>query len=110
MNYLKKNPQIKRQHIYLAPDSLDRLNQLSKKTGQSKSALVRSLLMGATLREMPPADYHRMTIALHAIGNNINQLARAVNAGEQMDKELYIDYAAELNRAIAEIKLAVMNR
>ncbi len=99
-----------RHHIYLDAETSKKLEFLSQKTGQSKSAIVRSLLNQKALREMPPADYFKMTAELHSIGTNINQLARIANSSGNIDKLEYIKFAAELNLCISQIKLAVMAR
>ena len=49
-------------------------------TGLKKEPLVRQLIMGVNLRPRPPDAYADLLRALSAIGNNINQIARTVNA------------------------------
>lgn len=52
------------------------LNNLCKKTGLTKSKLIRYLLQGCTPIEAPPADYPKLIRELRAIGNNLNQLLK----------------------------------
>lgn len=96
---------------FRADDNLfKKLCTFSEKTGQSKSSLLRLLIDGGVLREMPPMDYHAMTAELHAIGNNMNQIARAANATGNIDRELYTKCVAALEKAVSEIILAVLTR
>ena len=56
-------------------------------TGLKKEPLVRQLIMGVNLRPRPPDAYAELLRALSAIGNNINQITRAVNARGFATKE-----------------------
>ena len=56
-------------------------------TGLKKEPLVRQLIMGVNLRPRPPDAYAELLRALSAIGNNINQIARTVNARGFATKE-----------------------
>ena len=49
-------------------------------TGLSTESFIRSLIMGLTLYPRPPDEYAEIRRQLAAIGNNINQIARTVNA------------------------------
>jgi len=90
------------------PRLRDKLKTLSEKSGLSKSAVIRILIDGARLREMPPLDYHRMTAELHAIGNNLNQIARVANASGLIDAAGYMANVSALNAALYQIKTAVI--
>lgn len=46
-----------------------------KKSGLSQEALIRSLLNGYAPKPLPQPEYYTMMRELHAIGNNLNQLA-----------------------------------
>ena len=90
------------------PQLREKLKILSEKSGLSKSAVIRILIDGAKLKEMPPLDYHKMTAELHAIGNNMNQIARVANATGQIDAVGYRANVSALNAALYQIKTAVM--
>ena len=49
-------------------------------TGLTASALVRNIVMGVELRPRPPDTYKALLRELHAIGNNVNQIAKWANA------------------------------
>ena len=46
----------------------------------TKVFAIRALVMGVNLYPRPPDEYAEIRRQLAAIGNNINQIARAVNA------------------------------
>ena len=52
------------------------LATLVKRSGLSQEAYIRHLINGVVPKDSPPADYYAMMKELHAIGNNLNQLAR----------------------------------
>lgn len=59
----------------------------AKVAGLKKEPLVRQIIMGVNLRPRPPDEYAEIRRQLAAIGNNINQIARAVNARGFATKE-----------------------
>ena len=56
------------------------LCQQAEAAGLKKEPFVRTLIMGVNLYPRPPDEYAEIRRQLAAIGNNINQIARAVNA------------------------------
>ena len=72
--------------VHIVPVRLDkgqyeRLTRLCIKTGLSASEVIRSALDGVHLRERPSADLGALYTEINRIGNNINQIARKMNAG-----------------------------
>ena len=53
----------------------------AKKAGLGIDPFIRLLVSGVQLRPRPPDNIAALIRELHAIGNNINQIARSVNAG-----------------------------
>ena len=80
------------------------LCQQAKAAGLKKEPFIRTLIMGVNLRPRPPDEYAEIRRQLSAIGNNINQIARAVNARGFAAKEeiAAITAAQEMIWAIAE--------
>lgn len=68
-------------HITLTPEQWQLLKEDAKRCGLSKSAYLRRLIMGHPVRERPGAEIKELRTEIHHIGNNINQIARSVNAG-----------------------------
>lgn len=58
---------------------------LVEKSGRSKEALLRSMLMGYRLCEKPDPEFYKIMRELSAIGNRINQLAAKANALDFID-------------------------
>lgn len=93
--------------LQLPCSTKEKLLSLSKQSGRSMSAVVRDLIDGSTIREMPTADYHAMTDALRRIGVNLNQIAMVANSTGNVDKLAYMKEAAILRRTVLEIRRAV---
>ncbi|MDL2324529.1 MobC family plasmid mobilization relaxosome protein [Ruminococcaceae bacterium OttesenSCG-928-A16] len=93
--------------LRIDPVQKEKLKGMALASGRSMSAVVRDLIDGAAIREMPPADYHAMTEALRRIGVNLNQIAMVANSTGNVDKAVYLKEAAILRRAVLEIRRAV---
>ena len=66
----------------LTAEENDLLEEQSARTGRSKSDVIRSAWKKMKIVELPPADFSETVVQLRRIGNNLNQLTRAANAGE----------------------------
>lgn len=93
--------------LRLTDDELARLRALVKRSGLSQEAYLRSLVAGLRPRDKPPPDYYAMTRELHAIGNNLNQIAAKMHALGVLDATRYDKEARKLAAALAEIADAV---
>ena len=69
-------------HLRLTPDEFTLLKEQSERTGRSMSNVIRSAWKKMKIVELPPADFLETVVQLRRIGNNLNQLTRAANAGE----------------------------
>ena len=58
-----------------------KLSQICAVSGLPVSAAVREMIGGVTIRQRPPQKLHDLYVEINHIGNNINQIARSVNAG-----------------------------
>ena len=76
---MKRN-NVKQITIRLTADEYAHVKQLSKDSGLKIEPAIRQLIMGVNLRPRPPDEYAEIRRQLAAIGNNINQIARTVNA------------------------------
>ena len=70
----------KRVEIHLTEEEHRHLKKQVSYTGLSTESFIRSLIMGLTLYPRPPDEYAEIRRQLAATGNNINQIARTVNA------------------------------
>jgi len=96
--------------VYLYPDHHAKLKDLSKRTGKSISSVIRSLITDSVLNEMPSADFHAMTAELHAIGVNLNQIARVANVTGNPDAAMYRADAGALAECLHTVRMAVLTR
>ena len=68
-------------HIELTPEQYQLLTGNAKECGLSKRAFIVRLLEGKTVRARPSQEIKDLRTEIHHIGNNINEIARSVNAG-----------------------------
>ena len=68
-------------HIELSPEQYQLLSTQAKQCGLSKRAFIVRLLEGKHVRARPSQEIKELRTEIHHIGNNINQIARSVNAG-----------------------------
>jgi len=57
------------------------LKEKAKQCGLSKSAYLRRLILDQPVKVRPPEAIHELYVEINRIGTNINQIARACNAG-----------------------------
>lgn len=57
-----------------------KLSQICAVSGLPVSAAIREMIGGVTIRQRPPQELHDLYVEINRIGNNINQIARTVNA------------------------------
>ena len=68
-------------HIELTPEQYATLCAKAKTSGLTKRAFIVRLLEGREIRELPSEELRQLRMEIHQIGNNVNQIARSVNAG-----------------------------
>lgn len=93
--------------LRLTDDELSRLRALVARSGLSQEAYLRSLIAGLRPRDKPPPDYLAMMRELHAIGNNLNQIAAKLHSLGVLDASRYDEEACRLAAALARIAAAV---
>lgn len=86
------------------------LTQLAQESGLSRAEVLRSLVRGAPLPTRLPAFDQAAVATLARLGNNLNQIAKAVNSGdrslpafESMVKEAH-QVRAVVNEALAKLR------
>lgn len=78
-----------------------------KKSGLSQEAFIRTLINGYVPKALPPPDYYAMMRELHAIGNNLNQLAVKAHSTGHLDRATFQQEADRLRLAVQQIQQAV---
>ncbi len=94
-------------HIELTPTQYQMLTEQAKQCGLTKRAYLVRLIEGKPVRARPSREIKDLRTEIHHIGNNINQIARSVNAGiaraEDARRGLYLlDQVYELMYQIAK--------
>lgn len=84
-----------------------KLQKYAKQSGLSREAYLRSLINGYVPKTLPPLDYYTMLRELHAIGNNLNQLAAKAHTTGHLDRTSFQREADDLRRAVQQIQEAV---
>ncbi|KAI5805252.1 Relaxase/Mobilization nuclease domain-containing protein [Pyronema omphalodes] len=69
-------------------------------TALSREAYIRMLINGYVPKELPPLDYYTVMRELHAIGNNLNQLAAKANATGHFDRLVFQQEADRLRESV----------
>lgn len=67
--------------LRLSREEKSRLENSSRRCGLSKTAYLRRLIMDTEVKARPSQEIKALRTEIHHIGNNINQIARSVNAG-----------------------------
>ena len=67
--------------LWLTDAEFAHLTEQAKAAGLKKEPFIRKLLNGESIRARPPDTYYQLLREINAIGVNINQIARSVNAG-----------------------------
>ena len=66
--------------LRLSTEEKERLERDAGQCGLSKTAYLRRLITGTTVKARPSQEIKNLRTEIHHIGNNINQIARSVNA------------------------------
>lgn len=96
-----------RKQVWLNEKENTRLCICASKAGLSQENYLRTLINGYIPRALPPIDYHAMMRELHAIGNNLNQIATRANATGHIDRTVFQYEANRLRKAMLDIQAAV---
>ena len=83
---MKKNNMAQREymrhfHLELTPEQYQMLSEKAKRCGVTKRTFLIRMMEGKELRDRPSEEIKNLRTEIHHIGNNINQIARSVNAG-----------------------------
>ena len=94
-------------HIVRTPEQYRLLSGNAKKCGITKRLYIVRLLEGTEVKARPSQEIKALRTEIHHIGNNINQIARSVNAGiakaEDAKRGLYLlDQVYELMYQVAK--------
>ncbi len=93
--------------LRLSKEEKELLERGARACGLTRTAYLRRLIRGTEVRARPSQEIKELRTEIHHIGNNINQIARSVNAGiartEDAKRGLYLlDQVYELMYQIAK--------
>lgn len=81
-------------HFEMTPEQYDLLHSNAKACGLSKRAYLIRLIEGKPVKPRNDPELKALRTEIHHIGNNINQIARAANAGIANRED--IQYSSQL--------------
>ncbi len=91
--------------LRLSQAEKEKLCSDAKQCGLSKTAYLRRLISGKEVKALPTKELKELRTEIHKIGNNINQIARKMNAGIAREKEA--NYAIQLLAQVYELMYQV---
>ena len=95
--------------VRLAVDEMAHLNQLVAASKLPRETYLRMLISGVVPKEAPPPDFWTMTRELHAIGNNLNQIAMKAHVLNALDAKHYDKGVQLFQDAVQNILSAVLD-
>lgn len=84
------------------------LKVMVKRSGLSQEAYIRHLINGVIPNDAPSPDYYAMMKELHAIGNNLNQIASKAHRLNVIDVQEYDKAVRLFEKAVKDITDAVI--
>ena len=94
--------------VRLTADEMAHLNQLVAASGLSRETYLRNLISGVVPKEAPPPDFWAMMRELHAVGNNLNQIAMKAHALNAIDAKHYDEGVQLFRDAVQNILSAAL--
>lgn len=95
--------------VRLTAEEMAHLNQIVAASRLSRETYLRKLISGVVPKEAPPPDFWAMMRELHAIGNNLNQIAMKVHALNVIDAKRYDEGIQLFRDAVQNILSAVLD-
>ena len=77
-------------NLYLSDHEHRILTEKCRAGRLTHAAFLRSCILNKPVKAPPNRDYHTLYREINAIGNNINQIARAANAGLATPSEIAV--------------------
>ena len=92
----------------LTEDEAQELDRRVRRSGLTREAYLRHLIRDRVPRESPPPDYYAMMRELHAIGVNLNQIARKAHTLQVIDASRYDEAVRLFAHTVEKITKAVV--
>ena len=94
--------------VRLAANEMAHLNRLVAASGLPRETYLRMLISGVVPKEAPPSDFWAMMRELHAIGNNMNQIAMKAHSLNAIDAKHYDEGVLLFQTAVQGILSTVL--
>lgn len=85
--------------FYLNDKEFEAFQQKAKRTSRSREDFIRKAIQEVQIKELPPADLHRLIFEIRRVGNNIDQILMIANAKGILN-------IPDLRKAIADLREA----
>lgn len=95
--------------VRLTAEEMAYLNQLVAASDLSRETYLRKLISGVVPKNAPVPDFWAMMRELHAIGNNLNQIAVKTHALNAIDAKHYDEGVQLFRDAVQSILSAVLD-
>ena len=66
--------------FYLNDKEFKAFEQKAKRSSRSREAFIRKIIEDVQIKELPPADLHKLIWEIRRVGNNIDQILMIANA------------------------------
>ena len=66
--------------FYLNDKEFEAFEQKGKRSSRSREAFIRSAIQEVQIKELPPADLHKLVWEIRRVGNNIDQILMIANS------------------------------
>ncbi len=66
--------------FYLNDKEFEAFEQKAKRSSRSREAFIRKAIQEVQIKELPPADLHRLIFEIRRVGNNIDQILMIANS------------------------------
>lgn len=94
----------KRFSLWLNEREFAHLTKQAEASGLNKEAFIRKLIMNTEIRPRPPDNIAQLIREINYIGNNINQIARKVNAENKVSQNQLEEIFHLLGEIYREVK------
>ena len=91
-------------NLRLTEGEAKQLNEMVRRSGMNREALLRSMIKGYQLCEKPDPEFYEVMRTLSGIGNRINQLAAKANALGFIDTPMLREEAKKWHDIQLEIR------
>ena len=90
--------------IVFRVDDEEKFLQNVNRAGTTKSAFLRDLINGVTIKEKPDREFYETMKQMIRIGNNLNQIARKANSLNFVDNVEYKNDANEWKEFMSDVR------